>query len=122
MAGLEAEEQPATQLRASRIEKDSRQRDVLINAITESCDPFSSPATTSTCLLNIATGKAATQETQEYLTGSLVAGHELRVKFQEECAAEKSKILEAHPKKESGQFCTGKLKEEASHYQGKICS
>ncbi|CAM1326822.1 Uncharacterised protein r2_g3578 [Pycnogonum litorale] len=51
MTGLETVEQPATQLRATRIEKDSRHRDALINAITESCDPFSSSS--SAFLLNV---------------------------------------------------------------------
>ena len=95
MAGLETIEQPAMQLRVSRIEKDSRQRDALFNAVTESCDPFSSPASTSVCLLNIATGRAASQETQEYLTGSLVSGHKLHVKFQEECAAEEERLMKS---------------------------
>ena len=41
MAGLETIEQPAMQLRVSRVGKDGRQRDALFNAVTESCDPFS---------------------------------------------------------------------------------
>ncbi|KAK6175851.1 hypothetical protein SNE40_014231 [Patella caerulea] len=94
MTGLETMEQPASQLRKSRIEKDSKQRDALLNAITESCDPFSPQKSKSKCLLNIATGRAASQETQEYLTNSLASGHKLCVKFQEECIA----IYEAHPK------------------------
>ena len=86
ITGLEAEEQPATQLRASRIEKDTHQRDALVNTITQSCDPFSPPATTSTCLLNIATGKSASKETEVYLTQSLDEGHKLRIQFEEECS------------------------------------
>ena len=110
MVGLEAVEQPATQLRASRIEKDSRQRDLLINAITESCDPFSLPASTSACLLNIATGKAASQETQGYLTGSLVAGHTLRVKFQQECTADEQRFLKPIKRRKVCNFAQEALK------------
>ena len=61
LEGLETIEQPAMQLRLSKIEKDRRQRDALFNAVTESCDPFSSLALTSACLLNIDTGIAASQ-------------------------------------------------------------
>jgi len=93
MTGLEAIEQPAVHLRPSRILKDCQHRDILTKAITDSCDPFSSPATTLTCLLNIATGKSASQETQQYLTTSLVAGKELRIQFQEECSADRERFL-----------------------------
>ena len=54
LAGLET-----TQLRVSRIGKDGRQMDAFFNAVTESCDPFSLPASTYACLLNIATGREA---------------------------------------------------------------
>jgi len=93
MTGLEATEQPAVHLRPSRILKDCQHRDILSKAIADSCDPFSSPATTSTCLLNIATGKSASQETQQYLTTSLVAGKELHIQFQKECAADRERFL-----------------------------
>ena len=72
-------EQPETQLRTSRV-KDSNQHDVLINAITESCDPYSVPTSASACLLNIATGKAVSAETQYHLTGRLDTGHKLHSK------------------------------------------
>ena len=52
-----------------------------------------STTTTSKYLLNLATGRAASQETQEYQTGSLSTGHELCVKFQEECVADKKSLL-----------------------------
>ena len=41
LAGLGTIEQPAMQLRVSRIGKDGRQRDAFFNAVTESVDPFS---------------------------------------------------------------------------------
>jgi hypothetical protein len=108
MTGLEAVEQPATQLRAYRIEKDSRQKDALYNTVTNSCDPFSLPVSMSVCLLNIATGRAASQDTKEDLTKSIVSGHDRHVKFRKECAKDEERI------------CTGKSKEEACNRQGKI--
>ncbi len=55
----------------------------LIKEITMSCNPVSPPVATFNCLVNIATGKAATKETEEYLTRCLVVGHDhdLQVKF-----------------------------------------
>lgn len=104
MTGLETVEQPTTQLRPSRIDKDSRHRDALFSSVTESCDPFSSPATASACLLNIATGKAASEETQDYLTNTLTAGHDLRVKFQEDCAADPERLLKPIPRRKVTNF------------------
>ena len=83
ITGLQKENHPATQLHAHRISKDSRQRDQLFSSKTRSCDLFSSPATNSPFLLNIATGKVANAETQEYLLESISAGNQLRRKFQE---------------------------------------
>ena len=40
---------------------------------------------------DIATGRAASQETQEYLTGILVSCHKPHAKFQEECAADEER-------------------------------
>lgn len=92
MTGLLPEEQPRTQLRASRIKKDNRQLKALLTAISESCNPFSDPATTSSTLLNIATGKAASPATHEYLTESLKTGHDLHIKFKEECAKDDTRF------------------------------
>ena len=93
VVGLEGKEEPSSQLQASRVKKYSHHRDILIDAITESSDPFISPATTSPCLLNISTDKAASYITQEYLTTCLTSGRELREKFQEECAADEQRFL-----------------------------
>ena len=110
MLGLDVQEESIKQLRASRIEKDSHQRDILINAITEMCDPFSLPATNSDCLLNITTGKAASKATEKYLTGSLVEGHKLRVKFQEECEADDQRFLKPIKRREVLNFAKENLK------------
>ena len=119
MAGLEKIGQPAMQLRVSRIEKDSRQRDALLIAVTESCDPFSSPASTSVCLLNIATGRAASQKTQEYLTGSLVSGRKLHVKFQEECAAEEDRLMKPIQRRKVSNFAQENSKKRHPIAKGK---
>ena len=74
MTGLEIHKQSTSQLRPSRIDKNSAQRDTLFKLVTESCDPFSSPASISACLLNIATGKTASAETGKYLLDSLTEG------------------------------------------------
>ena len=55
MTGLESVEHPASQPRPSKMEKDS----TLLKVVTESCDPFLEPTASSACLLNVATGKAA---------------------------------------------------------------
>ena len=79
MTGLETSEFPAVQLRANRIEKDTKQRDALYQAVTEACDPFVPSALSSPCLLNIATGKAASKVTETYLNETLVDGHRRHV-------------------------------------------
>ena len=91
--GLEKEEQPATQLRLSRIKKDSRDRDALYEAVTEACNPFSAPASNSAYLLNIATGKASSDATRTYLNESLDVGHARHLKFKEECAINRERFL-----------------------------
>ena len=92
MTGLLPEEQPQTQLRASHIKRDNHQLEALLTAISASCNPFSEPATTSSTLLNIATGKAASPATHEYLTESLKTGHNLQIKFKEECAKDDTRF------------------------------
>ena len=91
--GLETEEHPAAQLRPSRIQKDCCQVETLLNAVTESCDPFSAPASTAGCLLNIATGKAAAPETERYLLESLVEGQKHQKKFEDECTDDNTRFM-----------------------------
>ena len=93
MTGLETVEQPTTQLRQNRVQKDSQHRDVLLKAVTEMCDPFAASTSTSACLLNIATGKAASEKTQLYLLGTIAAGKERHIKFREECASDQERFL-----------------------------
>ena len=112
MLGLDVQEESIKQLRASRIEKDSLQRDTLINAITDMCDPFSLPATNSDCLLNITTGKAVSKTTQKYLTESLVEGHKLCVTFKEECEADNKRFLKPIKRREVFNFAKENLKKK----------
>ena len=86
MTGLLPEEQPRSQLQASRIQKDDHHIQDLLKAMTESCDPFSEPGIKSSCLLNIATGKGASSTTKKYLMETIRISHELQLKFREECA------------------------------------
>ena len=112
MLELDVQEESIKQLRASRIEKDSLQRDTLINAITDMCDPFSLPATNSDFLLNITTGKAVSKTTQKYLTESLVEGHKLRVMFQEECKPHNQRFLKPIKIREVFNFAKENLKKK----------
>ncbi|XP_014678737.1 PREDICTED: uncharacterized protein LOC106818551, partial [Priapulus caudatus] len=116
MTGLLPEKQPRTQHRASRMKKDNRQSQALLTAVSESCDPFSEPAITSSSLLNIATGKAASPSTQEYLTDSLQTGHELQKKFREECSEDSSRLVKPIRRRKVKNFASEntKVKQSAS--------
>ena len=114
VVGLEGKEEPSSQLQASRVKKVSHHRDILIDAITESSDPFISPATTSPCLLNISTDKAASYITQEYLTTCLTSGRELREKFQEECAADEQRFLKPIRRRKVYNFAQESLNKKVS--------
>ncbi|XP_064653262.1 uncharacterized protein LOC135503582 [Lineus longissimus] len=114
LTGLLPEEQPRTQLRPSRIKKDNRQAQVLLDAVTESCDPFSGPASTSAILLNIATGKGASATTQEYLTKSLPTGHGLQKKFREECVEDSSRLLKPIKRRKVNNFASENTKTKRS--------
>lgn len=62
--------------------------------MTELCDPFSAPVSTSACLLNIAMERAAAApKTQEYLTETFTEGRKLQEKFQEECAEDEVRFM-----------------------------
>ena len=119
IAGLEAVEQPTAQLRASKIE-DSQHQDILINASTESCDPFLPLSTKSPCLLNIAIGKAANTETRNYLVESLAEGRNLRVKFQIECATDKDRYFKPIKGRKFLNFSQEHLEEKNSNVKGSV--
>ena len=93
MTGLETSEQPSAHLCDNRIEKDTKHRDDLYQAETDTCDPFAAPATLSPFLLNLATGKTAMKETETYLNETLVDGHKRHMKFREECTTDEYRFL-----------------------------
>lgn len=71
--------------------------------MTESCNPFSEPAITSSCLLNIATGKGAASTTKEYLMESIRIGYELKLKFRE-CTQDRSRFLKPIKRRKVSNF------------------
>ena len=72
--GLRIEDIPATQLRPNRIRKDNEHINALMETLTEACDPFSAPASTTDNLLNLASGKATATATKYYLLQTLEQG------------------------------------------------
>ena len=94
----------------NRIAKDSHQRDALYNAIINLCAPFSLPASTSACLLNIATGRAASKVTKENLTERIVSGHKRHAEFRNKCTQDEERILQPIKKRKVSNFAQENLK------------
>ena len=90
--GLEIGETAAAQCRSSRIKKDNKQMFALSQKIDEFCNPFADEGSGS--LFNIATGQAASKETENYLLDSLKRGAKARDKFQSEWDQNSSWFLE----------------------------
>lgn len=91
--GLESVEQPASQARNWRIQKDNKDIDSLNETIQNSCNPFDASVEQKD-LVNIATGKVASQETKKYLIEALDRGKAKRLTFQEECSSNSKRFLE----------------------------
>ena len=91
--GLESVEQPASQARNWRIQMDNKDIDSLNETIQSSCNPFDASVEQKD-LVNIATGKVATQETKKYLLEALNRGKAKRITFQEECSSNPKRFLE----------------------------
>ena len=119
---LEMEEHPAAQLRPSRIQKDCCQVETLLNAVTESCDPFSAPASTAGCLLNIATGKAAAAETERYLLESLVEGQKRQKKFEDECTDDNTRFMKQIQRRKVTNFAYENTKKNRMPEKGKTAT
>ena len=81
MCGLEKGETSATQTRKGRIAKDNSHLGALTASIEETCNPFRIEEPT---LINIATGKAASSSTSEYLLSTLERGEMAKVSFHSE--------------------------------------
>lgn len=80
--------------------------------MSESYDPLSPSASTSACLLNIATGKSASASTttKDYGITSLETGNELHMKFREEYAEDRSRLLKPIKRKGVQHFTAGNTK------------
>lgn len=118
MTGLLPEEQPRSQLQASRIKNDNHYVQDLLKAMTESCNSFSEPVIMSSCLLNIATGKGATSTTKEYLTQSIRTGHEFQLKFREECSQDSSRLLKPIKRRKVTNFASENTKVKSARSTG----
>ena len=81
-AGLELGESATAQCRSYRIRKDNMERKAMSEKIDEFCSPFSLEAPNT--VVNLATGRLVTKETEKYLLQTLQRGHEAREQFQEE--------------------------------------
>ena len=82
LAGLDHSETVAMQCRNSRIAKDNKHMNLLSEKMEDFCNPFSNDV--SSALINVATGRAATKETESYLITTLTRGHDARENFQRE--------------------------------------
>lgn len=90
-AGLEVGESATAQCHPSRIKKDNGQMQGLGQTIEEFCNPFGNNAPTS--LVNLATGRAATKVTEQYLLQTMKRGQTEREKFREEWNKDSTRFL-----------------------------
>ena len=74
------------------IQKDYKHYNLLLEALSNTCDPFSEFSSSSKNLSNISIKRATSEETKEYLVNSIQIGRELQNKFQEECAASEDRL------------------------------
>lgn len=91
MAGLQTGEEPLNQLKKCRIRRDNADMDVLAKTLDNTCNPFASNSPTS--LVNLASGKNANKETEQFLLDTLLRGRQLWLWFEEECATDSSRFL-----------------------------
>ncbi|KAK4309970.1 hypothetical protein Pmani_018437 [Petrolisthes manimaculis] len=90
-AGLEVGESAIAQCLPSRIKKDNSQMRGLGQKIEEFCNPFGNNAPTT--LVNLATGRAATKTTEEYLVQTMMRGQTDRDKFLDEWNKDSTRFL-----------------------------
>ena len=112
LTGLRIENIPATQLRPNRIRKDNEHINALMETLTEACDPFSAPASTTDNLLNLATGKATATATKDYLLQTLEQGKYRRKKFQEECADDENRVMKSIQRRKVENFASENSKKK----------
>ena len=82
--GVEDFENAATQIQNHRVEKDNKQVKMLSEKIDAYCNPFLDDPLLQENLINLATGKAARKETEEFLLNTLMRGDNERKRFLEE--------------------------------------
>ena len=98
---------------SNRIRKDNEHINALIETLTEACDAFSAPASTTDNLLNLATGKATATATKYYLLQTLEQGKNCRKKFQEECADDENRFMKSIQRRKVENFASENSQEEA---------
>ena len=104
-------EQPTTQLYSWHLKENNMHIIVLADIVKDSWDPDENSASTSEDLLNIASGKATTEETRTSLLQTLSRGHEQCQKFEEERAGESLQFLQTVPRM-NGANLTARTREE----------
>ena len=83
-----------------------------METLTEACDPFSAPASTTDNLLNLATGKATATATKDYLLQTLEQGKNRRKKFQEECADDENRFMKSIQRRKVENFASENSKKK----------
>lgn len=91
LSGVHRDETPAKQLRENRIKQDNRDVVLLKKLLQETCNPFA--AESPNILVNIATGKMATNSARKYLLGTLQRGAQMRCQFHRECVEDNKRFL-----------------------------
>ena len=97
MAGISQKEDTKTELKPSRIRRDNRDLERVLEQIRSSCNPFEGEP--SEKLFNIHTGKAASDEVRQSLLKVPENGRALHQKFIEECEADADRF--EHPIKKA---------------------
>lgn len=82
--GLTRQDDVTPELRKSRMEKDRKAVDSIIQALEETMNPFDSSLNADK-LFNVATGRAMSEETSNYLLADVEAGRRQKEQFLNEC-------------------------------------
>lgn len=115
LCGVQLGEQPANQLRCCRVKRDNADIEALAQAVSSTCDPFDTRSSQE--LLNLASGKAAKEETRDFLLSTLKRGEDLRTKFASECEADSSRFLKTVSRTKILNFAAESSKVKASNRQ-----
>lgn len=91
MVSFQTGEEPANQVKKSRIERDNTNMVFLTNTVKNTCNPFADDSSAE--LVNISSGRSANTSTKAFLLGTIARGRNLRQQFQNECEADESRFL-----------------------------